>query len=381
MDQELSTIEKSDVAGFLREYQAEIQHNSGIPFSFKDIDLTIVPGGSVNVNYKATDSRGNELFLKRQLAPGGVYGSRLRREFLVLDFLSKQGLAANPFIYKEENKLLATSFIQGKKPSLEKDNLEDILVSIGDFLNSMRFAPITLLRKLYTGLRTNAKAYWFKDVLPTSEKVICSTTFSSCRHLVSFLQELIEILSSNLEDHADLIPNWEELKNISPEERPVVLVHNDFAFRNLIYTDSKIEMKAVDWETADTGDPAFDIGYIWSENNLTPEHVKIIAQRSCKSDEKGVKELMDRAYEFRPLIEVGNICWVLNNIEQREKREISSYIRSPYSIAESLNYTMYKVRTLSKSYGFKIAFPKNRLYGEIKSALKLIQTELLLLSN
>ena len=140
-------------------------------------------------------------------------------------------------------------------------------------------------------------------------------------------------------------------------------------------------MKAVDWETADTGDPAFDIGYIWSENNLNPKHVKIIAQRSCRSDDIAIKELMDRAYEFRPLIEVGNICWVLNNIEQRKKRVISPYIRSPYSIAESLNYTMYKVRSLSKSYGFKLDFPKNRLYGEIKSALKLIQTELFLLST
>ncbi|MFW9994064.1 MAG: phosphotransferase family protein [Candidatus Odinarchaeota archaeon] len=378
---DISWVEKDDLMGFLINYQEEIQRNSGILFAFdqNDTDLTIVPGGSVNVNYKAVDSRGQEIFLKRQLSSGGVYGSRLRREFLVLDYLSKLGMTAYPFIYKEENRLLATSFIRGEKPSLEKNNTEEVLVSIGQFLNYLRKTPISLLKRLYTGRRSDANSYWFKDVLPTSEKIVKQSSFSHCRHLVSFLNEIIEVLSSNLSESEDYRPNWEQLKEMPLCERNITLIHNDFAFRNLIYSNSKIAMKAVDWETADAGDTAYDIGYMWSENDLKPEHVRIICQESTKGCTEDVKALMDRAYEFRPLIEVGNICWTLNSLEQRNMRTVSPLLRNPYSIAESLNYTMYKIRSLSR--GLNVNISKNRLYGEVKTALKLIQTELFLLTG
>jgi thiamine kinase-like enzyme len=366
---------------FLHENQGEIQLKSGIPFAFEEnlTNLSIVPGGSVNVNYKIIDSKGRELFLKRQLSPGGIYGSRLRREYMVLDYLSKMEMAAAPFIYQEDKKLLATSFIRGRNPTLETDNTRDVLISIGDYLYNLRFIPVKILKRLYTGHRTNANTYWFRDVQPKSKMIVENSSFSSCRHLVLFLNEIIDIISSKLIDHKEERPNWEYLKEIPPENRNLALVHNDFAFRNLIYSNSKITMKAVDWEMADTGDPAYDLGYMWSENSLKPEQVKIIAERSCKGCKEDTKDLMDRAYEFRPLVEVGNICWTLNSLEERKKRKTNPLIRNPYSFAESLNYTMFKVRSLSN--GLNVNVPKNRLYGEIKAALKLIQTELFLLTG
>jgi aminoglycoside phosphotransferase (APT) family kinase protein len=64
-------------------------------------------------------------------------------------------------------------------------------------------------------------------------------------------------------DDVRAVAGW--LQRNRPDEEPLVLVHGDFKFTNLVFHPTQPQLVGVlDWELAAIGDPLLDVAHIWS---------------------------------------------------------------------------------------------------------------------
>lgn len=355
--------------------------SSTINKTVKQIDeseLSIVPGGSVNVNYKASFPKSSPLFVKRQVTNQQFYTDSLEREYDVLRILSQiENInVPSPLYYDQNRKMLITSFIEGKAVT-KKD--PKTLHNIGKYLDSLRNTPISLLKRLYTGRRISPRSYWLKEVKPKIMELQCSLLPSGSNYLFEFLNEIIKSLDFALrteprEYHLD----WDDFEKNREKYAWVTLVHNDFAFRNLILSEN--ELFAVDWEFADCGDIAFDIASLLTENFISEtEAQKILMNINVTTEQKN--RIMLNVRRFIPILELANTFWTIDFVSKKFKGDLTE-IRSPYTINENLSYIRYNLQQLTSQFALEQTYPLlNSLFSELQTALKLFQVNILLEGN
>lgn len=371
----LTSAEKDMIIELLTDSSSDI--NKTIK-QINESELSIVPGGSVNVNYKATFPKSSPLFVKRQVANQQFYTDSLEREYDVLKSLSmlENINVPSPLFYDQDKKMLITSFIEGIRVS-NKD--PKTLQYIGRYLDSLRNAPITLLKRLYTGRRISPRSYWLKEVKPKIMELQCTLLPGGSNHLFEFLNEIIQSLDFALRtEPREFQLNWDDFENNREKYAWITLVHNDFAFRNLILSDK--ELFAVDWEFADCGDIAFDIASLVTENFITEVDAQQILMEIVVSSELKNK-IMLNVRRFIPILELANTFWTIDFISKKVKGDLSE-IRSPYTINENLSYIRYNLQQLTFQFAMKQTYSLlNSLFSELQVALKIFQGNILLDGN
>ena len=368
----------------LRDLFHNINNDLGISSTVIDsnkFEVLVIPGGSSNTNYKIQiqDYPKKEFFVKHQsIAPvSRYYQDNLVREYDVTKFLSQYQLAPKPLFLDKSRKYLVSEFSRGVNPNVKDKNFSDVLTGIGNALTVFRKAPISLLKRLTTGTRLCPKRFFTEVISPTTYKLTKQILEEGSSSLFQFLEEINGYLHDRLQyqPQADCRIDWDEYKN-NAIGLPWGLIHNDFSFRNFLYSRS-IGIKFVDWEFADFGDIAYDLAYLQSENLLLEPQIKTILD---------VGNFNSYIYErtlryiriFLPILELANAYWTLNHITRVMKSASKKIpLRPPNTIGHSLEYVRWKLRRLTRLIK-PSPTDQTQLYQEIQQALKMFEVQLIM---
>lgn len=352
----------------------------------ENVQFVQLKGGS-NVNYKLTFSDNRKLFFKYnpRSITASIYKDTLAREFTILDLFYKENqLTPEPILHDDQQNVLITEFVEGRKPRINDRDFSRTLGLIGNSINYFRNTPIEILQKLNTGTRLCPRNFFEKIIKPTVTKYNKNILLEGSSSLFQFLEDITAILTEKIkfEPKSDCIINWKMYLE-DPFPLPHGLLHNDLALRNILVTnDPKRPICFIDWEYADFGDIAYDLAYLQSENQLLHEQIRIISSIGQLS--QYIHERTTRYIKiFLPMLELINCYWTINHISKMISPEESGKkirLRSPYSISENLQFINSKLKRLvrlSKINTHNSKQTELELLNEIQHALKIFERQLI----
>jgi hypothetical protein len=231
-------------------------------------DLTIIDASRKNRNIEVIRNRGASLFIKQPDTTNLDAGKAIGREALLYlliqtdpEFNSLKGLTPRALDFDNQRNILITEFIKNARSW----NEHNYFVSKGAIRSEeagVLGKSMATYHKAFDGLTDSNKL----NFLPTGLLPFTSlsrpgpeifTTMSSANlHLLKIVQQYSSL--------------YDSLDQLSSEWHPQTLVHGDVKWDNILlsYEDPRgglIKMTITDWETANLGDPAWDIGGIFQE--------------------------------------------------------------------------------------------------------------------
>lgn len=213
----------------------ELQNIGALP-CFQDIvEISALPGGLTNQNFKVIDATGS--YVVRFWADNELLGLDSNVELSCLRNATAVGVA--PQIAYAADGVIVTHFVDGKTLSDELAQREDVLCAVVDALKQLHNPLHELQGRL-------------SSVSPFR---------SITSHIAAIEKHKIK-LDGATEDYMDQAKEiYERLPPFTP-----TLCHGDLVGGNIIFDGNKAWL--IDWEYGGVGDPLFDLGWFSVANNL-----------------------------------------------------------------------------------------------------------------
>jgi thiamine kinase-like enzyme len=232
--------------------------------SIVDGELEIFDVSRKNKNIKIANRLGSDLFLKQANQYDSNSIITIKRESLLYailqtenEFTSMVDIAPKILDYDEKNNIMITEYVHGnswlqyitREPNMKLER--DVVASLGKTIATFHhnYENVSTSKKLQFLPRT----FTFENLLIHPGPEIFINLSQANLKLLKIIQRDPKIYDA-LEE---LFAHWS----------PKTLIHGDIKFDNIIVTKEKDKRKSIitDWEMANIGDPAWDVGSIFQE--------------------------------------------------------------------------------------------------------------------
>src|SRR4030095_8192475 len=232
--------------------------------SIVDGKMQIFDVSRKNRNIKLSSKIGRSLFLKQANPYNSNDDTSIKRESLLYAMMQNENeckslvnIAPKIYDYDEKRNIMITEFVPGYSwnqylLTVTKMNIQkDLVVCLGRMIATYHQAFEKMLAN--KKLSFLPKTFTFKNLLlhPGPELFI---------NLSSANMELLKLIQKNPKAYdvlEEIFANWTSK----------TLIHGDLKFDNIIITSNRKTHKSIitDWEMANVGDPAWDVGSIFQE--------------------------------------------------------------------------------------------------------------------
>jgi thiamine kinase-like enzyme len=227
-------------------------------------DLEIFDVSRKNRNIKIANRLGSDLFLKQANQYDNISIITIKRESLLYailqtenEFTSMVDIAPKILDYDEKNNIMITEYVHGnswlqyitREPNMKLEN--DVVTSLGN--------TIATFHRNYEKVSTRKKLQFLPRTI-TFESLLIHPGPDIFINLSQANLKLLKIIQRDPKI-------YDALEELFAHWSPMTLIHGDIKFDNIIVTNEKNTRKSIitDWEMANIGDPAWDVGSIFQE--------------------------------------------------------------------------------------------------------------------
>jgi thiamine kinase-like enzyme len=107
---------------------------------------------------------------------------------------------------------------------------------------------------------------------------------------------------------SDSLEPLRALVELAPDES-LVLLHADISGANLIWAPQPV---LIDWEYARLGDPADEVAYLFTQNQLSPAQRAAFWSGYSPSQNRPLDLMVDRVRYWEPITLLGSVLWWLD---------------------------------------------------------------------
>ncbi len=262
-------------------------------------EVTFLAKGSNNISYLLDN--GDKKLVFRICVNEKHSGSHGLRNEHIIQKLFEGGIAPKPFIWdgskkKFPYKFRIETFVEGMKPKRLTEKTMLKLARILAELHSKKFAKCGK----YPG---KDRVFLFGEIV--------KPYFKKARHYNELLDHFIDLGECHIEYY----------KNKLKEFKDFTLIHLDLHIDNLVLENS--ELKLLDWEYAEIGDPAMDIAILFWYSDMfgyaeIPERIK---QKFMNEYVRltGNQKIRKRVRIYEALVVLYQLTWYVVQIRNAEK--------------------------------------------------------------
>jgi thiamine kinase-like enzyme len=313
-------IEESCLRGYIQEVVT--RNFSQTPES---IVIESVTGGENHLLYKATchwKEKGSSLVLLVRIkidVSSAFQRAKSEREARVLTYLNGN-LAPRIYSYDTSSRwfsqpVICLAYIEGKTPQLNTLPLEEMTI-LGKTLARLHTIKANSF-DLDTDPRKDALIHpidylisrWEWDIsrkIPKDDEGLPPA--SIMRRFWDLQDRVFQFILRHLNE------SWFNLELVPS------LLHTDLGGANIVWT-SQNEPYFIDWEYARMGDPAEEIAYIFTENQLLESHRQALWEGYIQQSKDDIAILKSRCLVWQPFTAFGGIWWLDRYIRSLKVKE------------------------------------------------------------
>lgn len=193
-------------------------------------------------------------------------------EYAISKLAFRYGLAPEPFFYDTERNVFVVRRVRGRRIKFTKNNLVKLAKMLSK-LHSKEFNRFGFPKERYRGNYGNNFNWfvkWIDDYIVKLRHQSRKSRAKSSK-VIDFIEERVRLLKR------DFIRNIRKF-----DGNQFVLIHFDLHPKNIIARGDDI--KIVDWEHGQTGDPAIDVARLFLISNLTDEQKRLFISSYSTKD-------------------------------------------------------------------------------------------------
>jgi len=243
---------------------------SSVPGVTPITSITRFPGGYSNLTYSIQTD--NQHFVMRMAPPGANIKSAhdMEREYKVLQLLKPHfSQVPEPILYATDTSITGSSFYI-------MEQLEGIILRAYN-APKLAISPLQFEHCAKQLVETLAQLHAI-DIESTQLVQLGKPEGYVNRQVEGWIKRYYNAETDTISSMYR-IAEW--LKNNHPKQQIPTLLHNDFKYDNIIFSNDLTEVRGVlDWEMATVGDPLMDLGAMlayWFEHDEEP----IFKQYNC----------------------------------------------------------------------------------------------------
>jgi aminoglycoside phosphotransferase (APT) family kinase protein len=243
---------------------------SSVPGVTPITSITRFPGGYSNLTYSIQTD--NQHFVMRMAPPGANIKSAhdMEREYKVLQLLKPHfSQVPEPILYATDTSITGSSFYI-------MEQLEGIILRAYN-APKLAISPLQFEHCAKQLVETLAQLHAI-DIESTQLVQLGKPEGYVNRQVEGWIKRYYNAETDTISS-MNRIAEW--LKNNHPKQQIPTLLHNDFKYDNIIFSNDLTEVRGVlDWEMATVGDPLMDLGAMlayWFEHDEEP----IFKQYNC----------------------------------------------------------------------------------------------------